>query len=135
MDITLQDLKICGALMKEARNNYDRVMHLREMMERTSRPLRHTPGARSVHKDYMAEGVAAIDEIERNNSERLAMAMQHVIAVESAITTIPDATQREIIRMRYIDAMTWEEISGKTHYHERWCKELHSRGLRRLGIE
>lgn len=55
--------------------------------------------------------------------------------IEAAIRTVPDDTMRDLLRYRYIDAMTFEEVAVRMHYNYRWITRLHGRALSELALE
>lgn len=55
--------------------------------------------------------------------------------IEAAIRTVPDGTMRDLLRYRYIDAMTFEEVAVRMHYNYRWITRLHGRALSELALE
>lgn len=55
--------------------------------------------------------------------------------VEFLISTIDDWGVERIMRLRYIQGMTWEEICVKVNYSWRWVHKLHSDGLNEIEWE
>lgn len=53
------------------------------------------------------------------------------LAVEEAIETL-DPTLRQMLRHRYIEGMTWEEICVAMNYSWRQVHRLHAQALRQL---
>ena len=51
---------------------------------------------------------------------------------ENAIDTLPDSQLREILRCRYLENMTMEEIADKLFYSLRTVKYKHARALEML---
>ena len=49
--------------------------------------------------------------------------------IEAAIQTVGDDTMRDLLRYRYIDAMTFEEVAVRMHYSYQWVCILHGRAL------
>lgn len=52
--------------------------------------------------------------------------------VENVIEAVPAESQKAVLRRRYINCETWEEIAVDLNYHYRWVLELHGRGLMTL---
>ncbi|MGI6161414.1 MAG: sigma factor-like helix-turn-helix DNA-binding protein [Christensenellales bacterium] len=50
---------------------------------------------------------------------------------EEAISGLP-ANERQVLRLRYICALSWADISRRCHYSERHCRRLHAKALLRL---
>jgi len=51
--------------------------------------------------------------------------------IEEAINDLPPE-ERTLMRLRYIDGNTWEEIAVKMHYSYRWTTRLHGRILKKI---
>ena len=133
--ITYEDLRKCAELAKEAEDIRERLERLRSILERCTPSWSDAPGrASGVSPDKMGEHMDKLAELEAEGWRRAAAYLEHVFEVDKAISEIEDPTQRMIIRLRYMDGLSWEKISDKTHYSERWCKELHSRGLMGLHV-
>lgn len=130
--ITIDDLNLCAALAREADDLKERIARLRSMAT-GSRSIPCGPNGGG-YSDRIATTVSAIDELERKMLLKIDAYTQHVRYVEEAIDEVPDADQRRMLRLRYVDGLTWEDVSERTHYSERWCKELRRRGLVFLGV-
>ena len=55
-------------------------------------------------------------------------------SVGAAIDEIQDATLQELLRLRYIDGMTWERISEHMNYSYMQISRLHSKALSQLNM-
>ena len=50
------------------------------------------------------------------------------------VESIPDETQRSVMRARYIDGMSYLEMTQALNYSERWLLTLHNRALALIEI-
>lgn len=134
MRLTYEDLRICHSLVREANDLKERLERLRTLAEwgatdRTSCGFGSSPG------DRVGKMVSSLADMEREGQAKIDAYLTHAHLVDAAIAEeVEDSTQRTILRLRYLDGLSWEEISERAHYHVRWCKELHARGLKSLGI-
>lgn len=56
--------------------------------------------------------------------------------IGAAIDTVPDARFRELLRLRYIEGMTWGRLAVAMGYDDlRWVYRMHGRALEKLTIE
>ena len=56
--------------------------------------------------------------------------------IGAAIDAVPDARHRELLRLRYIDGRTWEQVAEFMRYDDpRWVYVLHGNALNALGLE
>ena len=132
--MTYDDLKNCAALAREIKRIEEMEEILRSRIERLSVPPQEVPASNAHQSDKLGDGVAVLMELAEQWRDRVETYAQHVAAVEACIEGVKDADQRIIMRMRYVDGLTWPEISRTRTYHERWCRELCERGLESAGI-
>ena len=78
------------------------------------------------------EFTPAIDRLKRyvRNIDRKRKTAQFVRKRASAlIDRVPDARGREILRRRYMERQTWEQIGEAFCYDVRYCSRLHNKAL------
>ena len=73
----------------------------------------------------MANIIALKDSINGKISERCAERRY----IEAAIDSVKNARFRIILRRRYIDGWTLEQIASELHYDYRWIKRMHGIAL------
>ena len=79
--------------------------------------------------DRMAEDVARITdetEILRESINKVRAALLEIL---DAIEAVPDATQKAVLIMRYVEGLDWASIAQGLHYEERQTFILHGRAL------
>lgn len=56
------------------------------------------------------------------------------IEIEKFISTIPDSRTRRVFQYRYIDRLTWQQVSSRIGgYEESYARKIHDRYLEGLG--
>ena len=88
-------------------------------------------------KDRITEIEAQIDEIQREINARHKGLLQQLEAIrrfleqiEDEIRSMDDETSKAVLRARYIEGLTWYDISRMLQYSEFYCKkELHIKAL------
>ncbi len=85
--------------------------------------------------DRLQLAVDRICELEERLNGKIDAAVKRRKEMEAAIATVEDRTLQLLLRYRYIDGMTWEQIAVKMNYDYRWTLRLHGRALTRLTIE
>lgn len=85
--------------------------------------------------DRLQLAVDRICELEERLNGKIDAAVKRRKEMEAAIATVEDRTLQLLLRYRYIDGMTWEQIAVKMNYDYRWTLRLHERALTRLTIE
>lgn len=110
--------------------------HIEEMrarLERTTPSLSLAPlGAGA--GDKMAGGVAKILDWEKEVAEDIDRLVDLKREIEGKIDKVDKPNLREILKCRYLDCMTWEEVAAKTKYDCRWVHRLHRRALEQIRI-
>ena len=121
-----QYLAICGrvdALQRAINAAMERAFNtgvtIKEVM-RLSSPAEHDPLARDVCN--------AVDACELLYAEK-AKAEQTLRGILSAINSVQDERQREILTMRYIAGDGFQAICEKTHYEKTQVFVIHGRAL------
>jgi DNA-directed RNA polymerase specialized sigma24 family protein len=127
--LTYEDLRICASLAREAEDLLECIKRTRSMLERMAPVYTAAPGSGDAQADRVGEGVAKLADLETAAQEKLEAYLDFVAQVGAAIDTLAEPDQRRVLRLRYLEGLRWEAIAEKTHFHERWCKELHHRAL------
>lgn len=73
------------------------------------------------------EKIMGLEEKMAGELEKFISFREHLTAL---ISRIPDFDEREVMEMRYIDNLRWEDIADRCGYSQRWIYKLHGRGLR-----
>ena len=132
--ITRKDLDICASLVREAQDIKERMQRLRSLAESTTAPFRDMPGG-AVLSDKTGNGAIALADLEADARRRIQSYFEHAGEVDKAIGELADPNQRIILRLRYVDGLTWREVSEKANYEERQCRRIHGDALSALGVE
>lgn len=74
----------------------------------------------------------AVEKIE-GYKKKLKEAIAHLVTVHeeinSVINLVPSADERLLLRLRYVNHYSWQDIAGKMRYCERHVKRLHDKAL------
>lgn len=77
----------------------------------------------------MSDFVALMDElIEKLKDERLCKVKLRM-EIEGKIKRMDDTDEAELLRMRYLRGMKWEEVMAKTGYCRAQVNRIHGRAL------
>ena len=63
--------------------------------------------------------------------EKLTMLIDGQLRIEQAIESL-DPTERELMRMRYIDGAEWIDISATIHYEWAQTHRIHAKALNKI---
>jgi len=100
--------------------------------EATRRTAVFTQGAKSQgYKDRMASIVAGIVTVREKILEELIRSYEILTKVEQAVESLPPR-EKYLIRARYIDCKSWEQIAVEMNYSWRQVHYLHANALKLL---
>ena len=80
--------------------------------------------------DYAANIDEAIEELKEERLEKIKIYRE----IEMRIRCMKDEDEQEVLRMRYIKGMKWEDIAEKMNYSYSGTLKLHGRALANIKI-
>ena len=130
--MTLNELRAVRDTHIQIENLNERIARLRSALEScTPKPLTKMPKGTLVVQDKLAESVAKLIEMENElEQKKLDLAIRYE-AVERWIDTLPPC-QAQVIRLRYLDGMSWRQVARETGYSYDRAKHIHSDVLKKL---
>ena len=82
---------------------------------------------------FKVEGLAHTDKLREVLVERKVKCEQLKIKIEDFISNIPDSRTRRVFQYRYIDGLTWQQVSRRIGgYEESYPRKIHDRYLEGL---
>ena len=119
---------------KEIGIKLDQIARLRELSTKITQTL--TPDkVKSNSENRLESSVSKIVDIEREIGASIDQLERIRLQVESVINSVPNVNQRNVLRLRYISGMKWEQIAVKLNYDYRWVLRLHGKALNKIAIE
>ena len=119
---------------KEIGIKLDQISRLRELSTKITQTL--TPDkVKSNSENRLESSVSKIVDIEREIGTSIDQLERIRLQVESVINSVPNVNQRNVLRLRYISGMKWEQIAAKLNYDYRWVLRLHGKALNKIAIE
>lgn len=85
-------------------------------------------GSRSKVETYILE----LWDVHNELQKEISALMQKSREAETLIQTLEDERHRAVLELRYLCAMTWEEIARKTNFTVRWAHKLHKEAVEAL---
>ena len=85
--------------------------------------------------DKIQNAVCQIVDLEQDINREIDAQVDLRRRIEAAVKQMDDEKLRDIVRYKYIDGMTWEQVSESMELDERWVKRLHVRAIRKLTLE
>ena len=85
--------------------------------------------------DTMTDVIARLIELEGEINDRIDALIALRREIEGCIRTVDSSAQRRVLRLRYIEGMTWERVALEMHYERTQVWRLHGRALAALKME
>ena len=85
--------------------------------------------------NIIEDGVTAIDEIESSINKDIDKLVGLRREIENKIEEVEDLKLRELLKSRYLDDKTWEEIAFRNNYTWQWAYKLHERALDKINLD
>lgn len=82
--------------------------------------------------DKIQNAVCRIADIEQKINRDIDRQIDLRERIEAAICAIPDGRLRDLMRYRYIDGMTWEQIAVEMHYSYVHICRMHGQALAQI---
>ncbi len=120
--MTIDDLKNVRRQKLRVEALQERIERLRSRAEYTQQQLGEC-GRSDPTRDRLAEYVAELDELERQLTGEMIALEKQLVVVDSELAKLPE-NQEKVLRLRYIEGLSWCKVSIKTNYSERHCRKL-----------
>lgn len=129
--ITMDELREYRVLCAEERRLLDEIARWRSAAERVTPTL---AGVRFTRADggRIEMAVEKMDTLRACLAARLTELADRRRRIEQAITALDDARLAHLIRLRYIDGLTFEVIAARMGLSYQWTHKLHRDALARL---
>lgn len=85
-------------------------------------------------KDTISDGIATINEIEETINQDIDRLINKRTEIENKIDSIKYLKLREIMKCRYLDLKTYEQIAVDCNYTYRQVLRIHEQGLDLINI-
>lgn len=86
------------------------------------------------HKD-ISDAMIKLDETLKAVKVAEEMTLQVCADIEKIIMNIPDGIESDIIHMKYIELVSWNDIAEETGYSRRQVYRIHNKILKNLNID
>lgn len=120
--MTIDDLKNVRRQKLRVEALQERIERLRSRAEYNQRQLSEC-GRSDPSRDRLAEYAAELDELERELTGEMIALEKQLVDVDADLAKVPE-NQEKVLRLRYVEGMSWRRIAEKTGYCERQCKRF-----------
>lgn len=105
--------------------------------------IAYTPGApaksglprAAAVSDPTGDRAARLLNLREAYAEKLDQAVQAIAEIEQLIGTLSDPVERRLVRCRYIEGKSWEQVCIAMNYSWRQVHRIHGRALEHLSRE
>lgn len=118
------------AIQRKIKRLEDRLEIERTRAERTTKALSFIPKEPGYRDDGL---LARLADTGRMYKKKYNAALRLQREIEDFIEAIPDALSQQILRMRFIDLLKWEEIADALSYSLRQTMRLYVKALESAG--
>lgn len=120
-------------LQKEIDRKIDEIEAWNSRLYRITPVLSDMPsGGGNGKNDKMITGIMNVLELQETLKARLATMVRTRNEIENAIHGVENYTLQEILKCRYMDGKTWEEIAASNHYAWSHTHRLHEKALEQI---
>ena len=127
MMITIDDLKNVRRQKLRIETLQERIERLRSRAEYNQRQLGEC-GRSDPTRDRLADYAAELDELERELTGEMIALEKQLVVVDAELAKLPD-NQEKVLRLRYVNCYTWNEIAKQMHYSVRTCQLNHMKAI------
>ncbi|MEN6595733.1 MAG: sigma factor-like helix-turn-helix DNA-binding protein [Clostridiaceae bacterium] len=120
--MTIDDLKNVRRQKLRVAALEERIERLRSRAEYNQRQLGEC-GRSDPTRDRLAEYTAELDELERELTGEMIALEKHLVVVDAELAKLPE-NQEKVLRLRYLEGMSWTRVSKIMNYCERYCRKL-----------
>lgn len=85
-------------------------------------------------EERIQKAIEERDRVSRKLSETINRMKRERLIIENSIEVVEDPTQRTLLRLRYIDGLTWEEVAEKIGFSYQWTCTLHGIAVQKIKL-
>ncbi|MEA5047443.1 MAG: sigma factor-like helix-turn-helix DNA-binding protein [Eubacteriales bacterium] len=120
--MTIDDLKNVRRQKLRVEDLQERIERLRSRAEYNQRQLGEC-GRSDPTRDRLAEYAAELDELERELTGEMIALEKQLAYVDTELAKLPE-NQEKVLRLRYVDGMSWRKVARLLNYCEQYCKSI-----------
>ena len=132
--MTKEELKSYIENKREIEIIKDKLMYLEEKKTSIkSMIINDMPKVTNIENDMIGNLLADIEDLINIYKEEELNLIKQQIKIEKAISNLEDPTDRNIVRLKYIDGHTWEKICVILNYSWNGIHKKHRKILEKIG--
>ena len=132
--MTKEELKNFIENKREIEIVKDKLMYLEEKKTSIkSMIINDMPKVTNIENDMIGNLLADIEDLINIYKEKELNLIKQQIKIEKAISNLEDPTDRNIVRLKYLDGHTWEKICVILNYSWNGIHKKHRKILEKIG--
>lgn len=132
--ITRKDLNNCAALRSLAESDRWELDRLMDLATGCTVQYGKEAVQTSRSNDRLGDLSARMADIQRQYEDNIGKYLDHVEQVKTAINGLSDPGCRQIMSLRYVEGLLWEDVAEHVGYSLQACYIKHNEALFELGI-
>lgn len=120
--MTIDDLKNIRRQKLRIAALEERIERLHSRAEYNQRQLGEC-GRSDPTRDRLAEYAAELDELESELTGEMIALEKQLAFVDAELAKLPEI-QEKVLRLRYLEGLSWMRVSKRVNYCERYCRKL-----------
>ena len=130
--MTINTLRDCKHVNDEIKHIEEEIQNLKyRAMSPRQAIISDMPKGSPIENDKMADLMVKFEELEEKYKDMLQELLDKQHEVELLIESL-DPLERDLIRYRYVDGMSWTDIQEKLDLSQRTSFRIHKRALDKL---
>jgi len=122
-------------LKKNIESKQNQIMELQAMAERTTSSYEALRVSGTASHRKLEDAVVRLSAVGDELAGVMAMFTEKYGEISAVIDAIENPTYRELLTLRYLCFMSWEEVAEKMHYSDRWVRgKLHDCALNSVSV-
>ena len=122
-------------LVREIEHLVEELERIRSARERMTPILSDAPKGSFGDGTMLETGTEKMIQIEERIAGQIIQLTKHRSAIESLLSLLESPKERTLLRMKYIDGMTWEEIEKREYLDERWARRIVGRAIHKIALK
>ena len=86
----------------------------------------------STPENKIENAVIKLEEFAREISEKINEMVKLKINISKQIDQLENVDERAVLRLRYVEHHTWDEVAEEMHFHVTHVHKIHNRALKSL---
>ncbi|SET55905.1 RNA polymerase sigma factor, sigma-70 family [Natronincola peptidivorans] len=129
--MTKKDLQEYYWLQRNIQKLEDKLLELETKATKITTYITDEPKSTNNNSDKISNVVMKIIEVQQRINKQLEKSYEILRKIEEAIEILPER-ERYLIRLRYIDCKSWEQIAVDMNYSWQHIHKIHSDALKLL---